>query len=562
MSKIKSFFTQKVIIYLFIFIIIFNILLILLNFIKIFTINTKLKNISETILTKTIPYDDKILQLINTYDQINIFFENIYFISIYDKELNDYLLKKYYISKPVIFSFSQEYTITESTNKRKINFQIKYILFTYYFYYYLAILVTIFISLYLFYYVNLKVSIKKIRDLKKKRQADYYLLYNLFEPLKYFNYNSEVIKIEYFLQQYEKFTYKSFKFNLGGDYIFINQIRLRNRTYTFFINADAMGKSLQGLTGITVLTTIISTVIKRTEKRLLEKERYPETWLKYTCLEIEEVYSSFQGYMMISAVSGLIDEENGLFYFINFDHPRPILKRNNNYEFLQSRIHKKLGFPGEPQIYEITRIPLFFNDVIYVGSDGKDEVLIDHSMNEDENYSLNLLKESKGDINTFIKKLNQDATIIDDLSIIKIEFKNLISFDKIYRFNSNFNLSYQLFHEWQDYLKNEFFQLLKKRQYQNIVDLFHNLIEYYPFDDDILYWYSYSCRKLKLYTKATEIGERLMNFNKTHKKNILNLMYCYEKMNHIFRFDFLFEQLHKIETREKSLNKIKKAIRK
>jgi predicted phosphoribosyltransferase len=47
------------------------------------------------------------------------------------------------------------------------------------------------------------------------------------------------------------------------------------------------------------------------------------------------------------------------------------------------------------------------------------------------------------------------------------------------------------------------------------------MIQVYPENDELLYWYSYSCRKRKLYLEAREIGERLCNFNKKHIKNNL-----------------------------------------
>lgn len=558
MSEVKNTIEKKLLIYWIIFLFLLNIFYLIANFVRIIFIHQKLKNITEITLSKTIEMENS--QIIPIFEYMNIFYDNIYSLSIYDKESHLYLIKKIFLTQSPIISIPFKHKFTK--NNKEFILEVKYIIINHnYFYFTILSIAFSILFLYLFFYLNLKFSIKKIYQLKKKRQADYYLLYNLFQFLKNFNYQSEIIAIEYYTQQYEKFKFKSIKFYLGGDFIFFNQIRLKNRNFTFFLNADAMGKSLLGLTGIIVLITIIYAVLKRTQNRSIEKERYPETWLKYTSLELEEVFSVFHGYMMISAVLGLLDEENGLLYLINFDHPKPILKRGNDYKFVESKIYKKIGFPEEIQNFEITRIPVFYGDILFIGSDGKDEVLIHHTINQDETFALELLKESNGEIMTFIEKLNQRAKIIDDISMIKITYRNNVVLNKIYDIK-NIQFYTKEFDLWTISVKTEFFNLLKNRQYQDIIDKFHFLVENYPFDDNILYWYSYSCRKLKFYTRATEIGERLMNFNKNHKKNIINLIYCYEKMKQESRVDILIKELQRLNFNEKILNKIKKAITK
>lgn len=403
--------------------------------------------------------------------------------------------------------------------------------------YFLIILIFILILLYIFYVKNLK----QIILVEQHRQADYYLLNQLIEPFKLFSFQSNYLKIEYYLEQFIKFKYKNHFFEIGGDFIYIENIELRNRKFIFFVNADSMGKSLQGLVGTLVLSSILSAILKRTKKRNLEKERYPETWLKYTSLEIHEVFETFQGFMMISAIIGLIDENNGLLYFLNFDHPKPIYIHNNQYYFLESKIHKKLGFPKINEQFEVYRFPLLQNDLIFIGSDGKDEILVNNKINEDEYFSLNLLKESNTNLNTFIEKLKNGFLIIDDISLIKIQYISIPEYPNI-----DLEINFSNYKSYFEYTKQILFLLLKNKNYTTIIEAFKEIVDVFPFDDDILYWYSYACRKRKFYLEAVQIGERLLNFNKNHQKNYIQLIYCYTKINHVFRIEALIKEYEKI----------------
>jgi len=62
-----------------------------------------------------------------------------------------------------------------------------------------------------------------------------------------------------------------------------------------------MGKSLQGANGVLILGTILSTFLKRFELNHI-KISYPEFFLKNLCLEIQEMFESFEGSMLISGI--------------------------------------------------------------------------------------------------------------------------------------------------------------------------------------------------------------------------------------------------------------------
>ena len=552
-TSIRIFFKKFRFILILIFFVLSNIIFFLISYIRLETLNRKkLGYILQILEQKNIDIENKKNQLIYIHNFYNQLFDNLNEVTII---INDKVILKYQYNNPYK-GFSIRLKNHYEHNQNKIVLENVYILKYKDIYIFNLINFFIIILIYFFYFKNIKQIIK----IEEKRQADFYLLKQLFEPFQNLELSSENIFIEYYLEQYAKFNYKNHSFDLGGDYIYFCRIYLRNRKYIFFINADSMGKSLQGLVGTLILSTILSAIIKRTKKRIIEKERYPETWLKYTALEIHEVFQTFFGFMMVSAVIGLIDEENGLLYMLNFDHPLPIYIKSNNYHFLYPKVHKKLGFPSLNISIEIFRHPLSQNDIIIIGSDGKDEVLIEeeNTINEDENLSLNLLKEAKGNLSIFVNKLKSNYTLTDDLSLLKIAYKSEPNLPFI---QLEQEITHSNINQFIADLNKSLFQLLKNKEYQKIINLFKEIIEVYPVNNELLYWYSYSCRKRKLYIEAIEVGERLLNFNKKHLKNYFQLIYCYKKINHQFRIDILIEELKEIIHKPIKIYKIKKLLK-
>ena len=57
------------------------------------------------------------------------------------------------------------------------------------------------------------------------------------------------IKSDFLIKQFKQFTFRKWEAELGGDICITDNIKLNNRNYLFFVNADAMGKSIQGAGG-------------------------------------------------------------------------------------------------------------------------------------------------------------------------------------------------------------------------------------------------------------------------------------------------------------------------
>lgn len=142
----------------------------------------------------------------------------------------------------------------------------------------------------------------KVSQIKYQRKADLYLMYQLFQPLQNFFVTSPNFIVYSVTYQFFSFEFKGEFFRLGGDYLYLKELNIKSRKFLFFINADAIGKSLLGFGGIIVLSSVLSEILKRTETNKTEQKRYPDTWLKYVSMDIQEVLSGFEGFMMISCV--------------------------------------------------------------------------------------------------------------------------------------------------------------------------------------------------------------------------------------------------------------------
>ncbi len=402
----------------------------------------------------------------------------------------------------------------------------------------------------------------KLSQLKNKRKADLYLIYQLFQPFQKFLIHSQNFRTYSIVHQFFQFEFKEEFFQIGGDFIYLKEIYLRNRKFLFFINADAMGKSLLGFGGIIVLSSVLSAILKRTETIKTEQKRYPDTWLKYISMDIQEVLGGFEGFMMISCVIGLIDEENGFTYFINFDHPKPLqIRSNKEFNFLEYNNHNKLGFPSKIQTLQINRTYLQNQESFVAYSDGCIEIEMNEKINENETLIIELLSKTSEDLSDFLSNLQKKGIIKDDISLLKIVYNKIPELTFI-KDNKEIKIPFNesMFLE----IKKTILNLLKGKKYSEIVYNYGNWINDFPYDDDLLYILSVAYRKMKEYNLSIEIGERLLNFNMHYNKNYSNLIFCYLKNLNISRVDTLLAEFKKHFPKQSVVfeNKIKKFFKK
>lgn len=272
-------------------------------------------------------------------------------------------------------------------------------------------------------------KMEEIQALKVQQDGDYYLTSLLSRPLMT-NWNrSESVGTNFYIEQKKKFTFKNKESEIGGDICISGNLLFgsEKEKWIVFLNGDAMGKSMQGAGGAIVLGTAMNNIMARSASQGKILDISPEEWIRETYRELDDIFRTFDGVMMASAILGLIHEKTGKLLYFNAEHPWAVLLRDGNASFLERELTlRKLGSPSEMS-FRILEFQLHPGDILYVGSDGRDDINltedgIQWSMNDDENLFLKTVQESKGDLDSLVDRLHSLGALSDDLSLIRIGY--------------------------------------------------------------------------------------------------------------------------------------------
>lgn len=274
---------------------------------------------------------------------------------------------------------------------------------------------------------ELRQSLNQITELKEFQDGDYFLTSLILNPLIGNKNTSPKIKTDFIVKQKKQFHFRKSSGQIGGDFCITDRIYFSDKEdpFVFFLNADAMGKSMQGASGAIVIGTAIHNILWQIKNNSNTKTLSPEQWLEYTILELNNVFLTFSGSMIVSAFFGLINEQNNELFYSNFEHPHAVLFRDEKAIFLDTNHQNaKLGLISHSNL-PIDKTNLNSGDILIIGSDGKDDIKIDSKekgirMNEDESLALRLIEMSKGDIFEMEKLLHEKGELIDDLSLMRI----------------------------------------------------------------------------------------------------------------------------------------------
>lgn len=113
---------------------------------------------------------------------------------------------------------------------------------------------------------------------------------------------------------------------------------------------------------------------------------------------------------------------------MNAEHPPIVLYRKGKAEYLQADVsYRKLGTLGAMPIQNIMEFQLQSEDVIIIGSDGKDDLLRLDAMgkpevNSDEQFFLALVESTQGNLLAITKLIESSGQVIDDISLIRIGY--------------------------------------------------------------------------------------------------------------------------------------------
>ncbi|AAS70319.1 conserved hypothetical protein [Leptospira interrogans serovar Copenhageni str. Fiocruz L1-130] len=215
------------------------------------------------------------------------------------------------------------------------------------------------------------------------------------------------------------------------------------------INADAMGKSLQGASGALIFCSIVKSFLQTQDYEF----RNPENWLFLLYSNLQAVFESFDGSMLVSGILSLYQISTGDLFFINCEHPPMVLSRNGKTSYLkETAVLRKIGFPGSDSKIKVEYCKLLPGDTILYGSDGREDLYI-----QDPFYSSQKQKSSVPDLffkliqNSIPKledlefKIQEKGTLSDDLSFLRIQIgpetvfkKNFSEFEVLIRKGNEF----------------------------------------------------------------------------------------------------------------------------
>lgn len=275
---------------------------------------------------------------------------------------------------------------------------------------------------------ELNQSLLDISKLKVQQDGDYFLIYQLLNPFVIKDISSKQFHVDHFLRQKKSFEYKNRKYEIGGDINISHSIQLKGQKYLLFVNADAMGKSMQGAGGALVFGSVFQSIVQRTKTDARFQNLNPEEWLKSIFQELQFIFETFDGTMLVSLSFGLIAEETGKLYFLNAEHPMIVLFRKGKANYLFPTVsYRKLGTLGANSPKEVNEFQLIPQDVLLIGSDGKDDLLSKNRdgewevLSEDENF-LEIVEKTKGNLESIIQEIDSLGQVIDDISIIRITY--------------------------------------------------------------------------------------------------------------------------------------------
>lgn len=269
---------------------------------------------------------------------------------------------------------------------------------------------------------DISLILEKISKIKKEQDADYYLFWRLVTPLIDANLESKLFSFTGAIEQQKKFSYNRNPFQIGGDINIAKPLTLGGKPYIAFLNADVMGKSLQGAVGAIIIAIVFNQIIKQINESNAKKT--PDAFLTECFSHFRSIFLPFNDNLYTSCIAGLADDSSGEVTYFNAEHPWGVLYRDGEATFLERELTlHKLGMVENEKIV-LHRIATQPGDKILFGSDGKDDIKIEEIMNNDEGLFLSVVEYTKGDVFKIQKELTSIGTITDDFSILSIARKN------------------------------------------------------------------------------------------------------------------------------------------
>lgn len=268
---------------------------------------------------------------------------------------------------------------------------------------------------------DLGTALNHVTQLEEMQQGDYLLMSLLLNPLTASELKIGKLQASFHMEQKKKFNFKGQSGEIGGDYtLFAPLLFKETKTrWLFFFNGDAMGKSSQGAAGALICGVTLQSILARfTSKAIAEK---PETWLRSVYRELDHIFTLFKGSMNMSAILGLTNTARGETYYINAEHPRLVVYRRGKATFVEdAQRTPKLGSTTGNKTARVHYVHLKSGDMLFAGSDGKDDLEIAGSIDSDDERFTKIVEAARGDLTKIRTEIDKSGLRTDDLSLVRI----------------------------------------------------------------------------------------------------------------------------------------------
>ncbi|MGJ4788611.1 SpoIIE family protein phosphatase [Leptospira koniambonensis] len=363
---------------------------------------------------------------------------------------------------------------------------------------------------------ELRECLANVRSLKEKQDGDYFLISVLQSSFQNKIRTFGDFKIETLVSQFKTFEFKSKPGEIGGDLVCMEEIRIGTRKFLAILNADAMGKSLQGATGALLASSMFKSHIDSSTPGFYT----PETWIVSLYRKIHGLFQSFDGNLFATGILAILDPENSSVFFLNSQHPPSILLRNNISGYIENETSYKMGIPILKEIPKVYCISLKENDSLIFGSDGREDLRLRTKNREVDSLSDTFLSEvsnTNADLILLKNKMEEYGDYIDDLSLVRI-FRN----------ENSQKRSRDI---WRETSKTKSLQkgilLWKKGDKKIACSFFSKLSNEDPTDKDLAYitaWAYWKCGELE---KSKTYSEKLLYRDPKNHQNLVLLAKIY-----------------------------------
>ena len=444
-------------------------------------------------------------------------------------------------------------------------------------------------------------KMEEVQKLKIQQDGDYFLTSLLAKPL-FFNANkSKLVTTDFIIHQKKRFEFRNKVADLGGDICITGNLKFgtpeKFRRYTMAMNGDAMGKSMQGAGGSLVMGVVMNSIMARSaaNKRILELT--PEQWLTDVYHEVNSVFKSFNGTMVLSATVVMIDDESGEMLYWNAEHPFTILYRDEKANFIEDGLRlRKLGLDSEYEfaVYKFQLVP---GDIIILASDGRDDIDLTpndpvRTINDDEYMILSIVDEAKCSISEIERILHTKGELTDDLSILRIDYKvnvqeeqqssytiapsfedkeisNQINVNEIYLQSKKLYqtgdiekaidlLANAYAVEQNNQKLNKLLGLLslKGKDYDTAIKVLSQYLSQDPDTDEIWYYLSIAQKKMGNYLSSLEAAKKVYELQPNNVNNLVNLSDLYRLNGNYIEARAFSEKVISIDAENKNAKKL------